>query len=82
MASYERRSITHEMCCLAPQYTTAKERNFNFFQSMDHVDVNLKLQFLIKSGSGYYIVPSPSAALAILLSFPRNFVFVAARARK
>ena len=51
------------------------------FQSLNHVDVNLKLQFLIKSGSGYYIVPSPSAALAILLSFPRNFVFVAAIAR-
>ena len=31
------------------------------FQSLTHVDFNLKPQFLIKSG--YYIVPSPSTAL-------------------
>ena len=31
------------------------------FQSLSHVNVNLKPQFLIKSG--YYIAPSPSTAL-------------------
>ena len=30
-------------------------------KSLDHVDVNLKLRFLIKSS--YYIVPSPSTTL-------------------
>ena len=30
-------------------------------QSLNYVDINLKLWFLIKSG--YYIVPSPSTAL-------------------
>ena len=33
-----------------------------FFQSLNHVDINLKPRFLIKSG--YYIVPSPSTALS------------------
>ena len=35
--------------------------NYIFFQSLIHVDFNLKLRFLIKSS--YYIVPSPSTAL-------------------
>ena len=35
-------------------------------QSLNHVEVNLKLWFLIKSG--YYIVPSSSTALLYLLS--------------
>ena len=30
-------------------------------QKLNHVDINLKPRFLIKSG--YYIVPSPSTAL-------------------
>ena len=33
----------------------------DMFQSLNHVDVNLKLRFLAKSG--HYIVPSPSTAL-------------------
>ena len=33
------------------------------FQSLNHVDVNLKPRFLNKSG--YYIVPSPSTALTL-----------------
>ena len=37
-------------------------KNGNYiFQSLNHVDINLKPRFLIKSG--YYIVPSPSTAL-------------------
>ena len=34
-----------------------------FFQSLNHVEGNLKTWFLIKSG--YYIVPSPSTTLAL-----------------
>ena len=34
---------------------------YYIFQSLNHVEVNLKPQFLIKSG--YYISPSPSTAL-------------------
>ena len=37
-----------------------------FYQSLNHVDGNLKLQFLIKSG--YYIVPSPSTTLKYCIS--------------
>ena len=47
--------------CVFCLYTTAEKRKFDFFQSLNHVDVNLKPHFLIKSG--YYIVPSPSTAL-------------------
>ena len=37
-------------------------KNGNYiFQSLNHVDVNFKLQVLIKRG--YYIVPNPSTAL-------------------
>ena len=32
-----------------------------FYQSLNHVDVNMKLRFLLKSG--YFIVPSASTAL-------------------
>ena len=39
----------------------SEKRKFDFFQSLNHVDINLKPRFLIKSG--YYIVPSPSTAL-------------------
>ena len=42
--------------CVFCWYTTAKKRKFDFFQSLNHVDVNLKPPFLIKSG--YHIVPS------------------------
>ena len=31
------------------------------FQSLNHVEINLKPQFLIRSG--YYIVPNPSTTL-------------------
>ena len=48
--------------CVFCWYTTAEKRKFDFFQSLNHVDVNLKPRFLIKSG--YHIVPSPSTALA------------------
>jgi hypothetical protein len=34
------------------------------FQSLNYVGVNLKAQFLIKSG--YYIVPSPSTAIHLI----------------
>ena len=43
-----------------------KKRKFDFLQSLNHVDVNLKQGFLIKSG--YYIVPSPSTALLELVA--------------
>ena len=44
------------------QQKTAEKRKLDFFfQSLNHVDFYLKLQFLIKSG--YYIVLSPSTAL-------------------
>ena len=36
-----------------------------YFQSLNHVDINLKPQFLIKSG--YYIAPSPSTALLCII---------------
>ena len=39
----------------------SEKQKFYLFQSLNHVDVNLKPQFLIKSG--YDIVPSPSTAL-------------------
>ena len=42
-----------------------KNGNMIFFQSLNHVDINLKLRFLIKSG--YYIVPSSSTALAYMV---------------
>ena len=35
---------------------------YNFFLSLNHVEVNMKTRFLINSG--YYIVPSPSTALS------------------
>ena len=46
-----------------------KNGNYNS-PKLNHVDVNLKPQFLIKSG--YHIVPSPSTALVT----PCNFVKV------
>ena len=33
----------------------------SIFESLNHIEINLKPRFLIKSG--YYIVPSPSTAL-------------------
>ena len=43
-------------------------QNGNYiFQSLNHVDINLKPHFLIKCG--YHIVPSPSTALPDLLQF-------------
>ena len=41
--------------------TQQLKTEIEMFQSLNHVDVNLKPRFLIKSG--YYIVPSPSTAL-------------------
>ena len=38
-----------------------QKRVLDFFQSLNHVDMNLKPQFLIKSVN--YIVPSPSTTL-------------------
>jgi hypothetical protein len=41
-------------------------KNGNYiFQSLNHVDINLKLQFLIKIS--YHIVPSPSTTLQLTL---------------
>ena len=40
--------------------TQQLKTEIEMFQSLNHVDVNLKPRFLIKSG--YYIVPSPSTA--------------------
>ena len=51
-----------------------------FFQSLNHVDMNLKPRYLIKSG--YYIVPSPSTALigtlfkALFVDFLENEAFL------
>jgi hypothetical protein len=47
--------------CVFCWYTTAEKQKLDFFQSLNHVDVDLKPRFLIKSG--YYIVPSPSTTL-------------------
>ena len=47
-----------------------QKTEIEIFQLLNHVDVNLKPQFLIKSG--YCIVPSPSTAL--LPGFPGFFV--------
>ena len=41
-----------------------------FFQSLKHVDFYLKLRFLIRSD--YYIVPSPSTALAEVRDGPKT----------
>ena len=51
----------HNKNCIFCWYTTAEKWKFDFFQSLNHVDVNLKPQFLIKRG--YFIVPSHSTAL-------------------
>ena len=40
---------------------TAEKRKFDFFQSLNNVDINLKPRFLAKSSD--YIVPSPSTSL-------------------
>ena len=48
------------MCFLLISWSS-KNGNYTF-QSLNHVDINLKPHFLIKSG--YYIVPSPSTALS------------------
>ena len=50
-------------------HQTAEKHKFDFFQSLNHVDVNLNPWFLTKRG--YYIVPSPSTALSlVILVFP------------
>ena len=51
---------------MPPQLKTKHPKNGNhIFQSLNHVDVNLKPRVLIKRG--YYIEPSPSTALACII---------------
>ena len=50
------------------QLISWSSKNGNYiFQSLNHVDINLKPWFLIKNG--YYIVPSPSTALLQIVCF-------------
>ena len=49
--------------CVFCWYTTAEKQKLDFFQSLNHLDVDLKPWFLVQSG--YHIVPSPSTAIAV-----------------
>ena len=51
-------------------HTVDGKTEFDFFQLLNHVDVNLKPRFLINRG--YYIVPSLSTALHFIKQFQRN----------
>ena len=51
-------------------YTTAEKWKLDF-QSLNHEDGNLKVQFLMKSG--YYILPNSSTTLKKVMELVKSF---------